>query len=161
MFLSAVQVVTNTGMEKLKKKITLPHPKEGFPKTAYPMALVNSGVALCETGSRRVMTQNAQLLSPFDLFSVSISFVFIFQKKQGGTKIEPVLEELLSSFCKKSTIMVCNHVWRMCVCDYIPKFTKVPLISLFKCGHVLFTVCFFYPNAIQYSKCHIYIYINV
>lgn len=65
--------------------------------------LSTQGLLCVKTGSRRVMTQNAQL-SPFDLFSLDFIFLNVhkYSKKiYGGTKFEPVLEELFVFFCKK------------------------------------------------------------
>lgn len=123
--------------------------------------LSTQGLLCVKTGSRRVMTQNAQL-SPFDLFSLDFIFLNVhkYSKKNGGTKFEPVLEELFVFFVRKSTIMGCNHFCRMCVtCGYDPKFTKVPLISLFNVG-----MCFL--RCVFLSKCNTifkvpYIYIYV
>lgn len=58
-------------------------PKEGFPKTAYLMALKSCqlrGFSVCESKrSHRIMTQNAQL-SPFDLFRFGLFLFFPFLK---------------------------------------------------------------------------------
>lgn len=57
--------------------------------------------------------------------------------------------------------MGANHFCRMsCVCVVtIPNFSKVPLISLliWACAFCSIFCFVFYPNAIQYSKCHIYV----
>lgn len=83
-------------------------PKDGFPKNCIPdgaKELSTQGLLCVKTGSRRVMTQNAQL-SPFDLFS--LDFIFLNVHKYSKKKKEvPNLNQCsksCSSFVRKSTI---------------------------------------------------------
>lgn len=94
------------------------------------------------------MTQNAQL-SPFDLFSFDFTFLYVHKYfKKWRYQIWTSTRGVVCFFVRKSTIMGCNHFCRMCVtCGYNPKFTKVPLISLFNVG-----MCFL--RCVFLSKCN-------
>lgn len=76
--LSVVRHIVETTLVKNNNNHFTPPPKEGFPKTAYLVALKSCQLRVsffvCETRhSHGITTQNAQL-SPFDLFR----FGFVF-----------------------------------------------------------------------------------